>query len=118
MKRNPLIPFLFIAVVAVFAMIILSFQGHNKAEQIANGDKGTETANVKPEDIVQQTCISCHGENLKGGVGPDLTKVGSRYSADEIKGILMNGKGGGMPAGLVPAEQAGEVAKWLAETHK
>lgn len=118
MRRNPLLPFLFIAIVAIVAMVILSFQGNNKATELANSSKLSEEVASNPEDIVMQTCVSCHGENLKGSMGPDLTKVGSKYSTEEIKDILLNGKGTAMPAGLVTAEQANEVAKWLAETHK
>lgn len=118
MKRNPLLPFVAIAAIAVVAMVILSFQGYNKSKQMANGESQVESTSAEPKDIVQETCISCHGENLKGGVGPDLTKVGSRLSEEDIKGILINGKDGGMPAGLVSAEEAGELARWLAETYK
>ncbi len=120
MKRNPLVPFAVIAIIAVLAMVILSFQGHNKGAELANGENQMKNAvaDAKPEEIVKQTCISCHGENLEGAVGPDLTKIGSRYSAKEIQDILLNGKNGGMPAGLVPADQAEDIAKWLAETYK
>ncbi|MFX3623801.1 MAG: cytochrome c550 [Ectobacillus sp.] len=117
MKRNPLIPFALIAVLGIGLMFLLSFQGLNKGKELAeakkNGGKTTQAA-AKPEDIVKQSCVSCHGEQLQGGVGPSLQKVGSKLSKDDIQNIIVNGKGN-MPAGLVPADQAAKVADWLAK---
>jgi len=81
-------------------------------------DNGSETKNTADagdaSKIFNQKCSTCHGGDLKGGVGPDLTKVGSRYSKDEILGIIKNGKSGGMPAGLISGDDADKVATWLA----
>ncbi|MGM9987884.1 MAG: cytochrome c550 [Bacillaceae bacterium] len=116
MKKNPLIPFALIAFIGIVMMVILSYQGLHKADQLAKEkDKPKATASAKPEDIVNGSCTSCHGGNLEGGMGPKLSDVGSRLNADQIKDVLMNGKGSGMPAGLVPADQVDKVAKWLAE---
>jgi quinoprotein glucose dehydrogenase len=43
------------------------------------------------------TCQSCHGENMKGGVGPNLVNAGQRVDFEEFKKILANGRGS-MPA--------------------
>ncbi|WP_462410985.1 cytochrome c551 [Neobacillus sp. Marseille-QA0830] len=75
-------------------------------------DKGGDTASDAAK-IFNQKCSSCHGENLKGGMGPDLTKVGSRYSEDEIRNIIKNGKGA-MPPNVVEGDDADQVSKWLA----
>ena len=53
-----------------------------------------------PEDIYNQSCISCHGGNYEGGAGPELLGVDSRLSQEEVKEVLQNGKGI-MPANLV-----------------
>ncbi len=68
----------------------------------------------KPEDIVKQSCTSCHGDQLQGAVGPNLQKIGGKLSKDEIKEILSKGKGN-MPANIVPADQAAKVADWLSK---
>lgn len=116
MKRNPLIPFALIAALGIAVMLLISLKGAKQADEIANGDKKqTETASTKPDEIYAQTCVSCHGDQLQGAVGPALKKVGSKYSEDEIKNILQNGKEGGMPGGLVSGPQLEAVAKWLAE---
>ncbi|WP_110112509.1 cytochrome c551 [Bacillus sp. CGMCC 1.16541] len=65
------------------------------------------------EKLFQQSCASCHGNNLEGGVGPNLTKVGNKYSEDEIENIIINGQGS-MPKGLLKGEEATKVAEWLA----
>lgn len=45
-----------------------------------NGGKPAQTAS-KPEDIVKQSCTSCHGDQLQGAVGPNLQKI--RWEAFE-----------------------------------
>jgi cytochrome c551 len=75
---------------------------------------GTSTASAgDAQKIFSQKCSACHGDNLEGKVGPNLTKVGSRYSKAQILDILKNGKSGGMPAGLVSGADADKVATWL-----
>ena len=77
-------------------------------------DTGTETASSDAgAKIFNQKCSSCHGGDLTGGMGPNLTKVGSRYSKDEILNIIANGKGQ-MPAKVITGDDANQVAEWLA----
>ncbi|MGP4067706.1 cytochrome c550 [Halobacillus sp. B29] len=121
MRRNPVIPFAIIAVLGIVAMIIVSAAGINQREAIQNEEENggeqqqEETANANPEEMFQSQCASCHGGNLEGGTGPNLTEVGSRYSAEEIQDIIVNGKGSAMPAGLYTGEKAAALAEWLAE---
>ncbi|ASF39934.1 cytochrome C [Halobacillus halophilus] len=121
MRRNPVIPFAIIAVLGIVAMIIVSAAGINQREAIQNEEENggeqqqEETTNANPEEMFQSQCASCHGGNLEGGTGPNLTEVGSRYSAEEIQDIIVNGKGSAMPAGLYTGEKAAALAKWLAE---
>nr|WP_275695530.1 cytochrome c [Fredinandcohnia sp. SECRCQ15] len=82
-------------------------------------DKGTTdsggAATASAEDIVKDKgCIACHGGDLSGGAGPDLTKVGSKYSKDEIADIIKNGKGSMQPQNLSD-EETSTVATWLSE---
>ena len=110
-KSNPLIPFLLIAVLGIGLMFLLSFKGLGDAEDLAKekeggGEEKTEETASNPEDIYASTCASCHGGNLEGGVGPKLQGVSSKYSVEEIAGIIENGKEGGMPGGLVPDDDS------------
>ena len=64
----------------------------------------------------QAGCIACHAVDMSGGGGPALTDVGARLSADEIKEVIVNGRGG-MPAGLFTGsdEELDDLASFLAE---
>lgn len=82
-------------------------------EASEGGSTTTETAG-SAEEIVQQSCIGCHGRELEGGSGPNLQEVGAKYSEEEIKSIIINGQGA-MPKGLLEDADAEVVAAWLAE---
>ncbi|PLR67992.1 cytochrome c551 [Bacillus sp. UMB0893] len=87
--------------------------GDDTQEEPKDGSGSKDTANA--EEIVQQNCISCHGQNLEGGgAAPNLTKVGAKYDQKKIEGIINNGQGG-MPGGLISESDATVVAEWLAE---
>ncbi|MBT2581696.1 cytochrome c551 [Planococcus sp. ISL-109] len=74
----------------------------------------TETTTVDAEQVIQQNCISCHGENLEGaGNFPALNDVGSRLSEEEILAIIENGAGA-MPANIIQGEEAQVVSEYLA----
>ncbi|RFU65735.1 cytochrome c550 [Peribacillus glennii] len=117
MNRNPIMPFVIIMVFGIGLMFMLSFKGLGDAKDLAKekegGEKKTEqTASAKPEDIYQQNCVSCHGDQYQGGVGPALKGIGSKLSEDEVKNTIQNGKGA-MPAGLVPEENLDAMAKFV-----
>ncbi|MGJ7920295.1 cytochrome c551 [Neobacillus sp. LXY-4] len=80
------------------------------------GDSAKDTAGsaVDPEKLYSQKCSSCHATDLKGGVGPDLTQVGSRLSKDEIEKVIVDGRNA-MPKGQLTGADATAVAGWLAE---
>lgn len=76
---------------------------------------GTTTASGEDaETIYKAQCIACHAADLSGGVGPNLTNVGSRLSTDEISSRIHNG-GGGMPAfkGTLSDDQINTLVNWL-----
>lgn len=120
MKKN-ILPFGIIAIVGIFAAIIVFYVGVHQREdiQLAEENGGEEVAEegevaTDPEGIFKNSCASCHGDDLSGVSGPDLTKVGSELSADEIQTIIMEGQGN-MPGGLVNAEEADLLSEWLSE---
>ncbi|ASI36258.1 MULTISPECIES: cytochrome c551 [unclassified Exiguobacterium] len=86
-----------------------------KEDTSMNDDSSKTESAVDAEKIFANNCASCHGNNLEGNVGPNLTKVGSKYSSEEIQDIIKNGKGQ-MPAGILKEdEEIVAVADWLAE---
>lgn len=122
MNRNAILPFAIIAIVGVLAVVILSFVGlEQRADRQLAEEGGTEQTDgtggevaTDPEAIFQSNCAACHGADLSGGMGPDLTTIGSTYSSEEIVEIINNGKGQ-MPPVKVAAEEATLLADWLAE---
>lgn len=75
----------------------------------------TSPTEVDAEAVVNQSCISCHGENLEGrGQFPKLADVGSRLTEEEILEVITKGRGA-MPAGIIQGAEAEAVAAWLAE---
>src|SRR5699024_191770 len=63
---------------------------HNNAANNEHGN-GDSVETAAAEDVFERNCASCHGNDLSGGAGPDLTSIGSDYDADEIGDIIENG---------------------------
>ncbi|HLR65671.1 cytochrome c551 [Virgibacillus alimentarius] len=85
-----------------------------ETEENGAEEEGGTVDTAAAEEIFESNCASCHGADLSGGAGPDLTKAGADHSADEIKDIIQNGKGS-MPAQQVSEDDATTLADWLAE---
>jgi mono/diheme cytochrome c family protein len=68
------------------------------------------------ETIYKQSCIACHGTDLEGKVGPNLQKVGSKLTDQQLYKLVQNGKGG-MPAfkSSLKDDEIANLARWLAE---
>jgi len=47
----------------------------------------------KVKSLYASTCQTCHGENMKGGVGPSLVNAGQYIFYGEFKDIILNGQG-------------------------
>ncbi|MUK87104.1 c-type cytochrome [Ornithinibacillus sp. L9] len=121
MRKNPVIPYAMIAVIGILTVIVLSFIGVNQRDQLAEGEHGEATQNEEgetttdPEAIYETNCAMCHGGDLTGGMGPDLTQVGAELSADEISNIIVNGQGD-MPAqGHLSEGEVSSLVEWLSE---
>lgn len=121
MKRN-IVPFGIIAIVGIFAVIIVSAVGAGQRDEIRQADEDggenqeevQEEASTDPEEIFANSCANCHGADLTGDMGPDLTTIGGKMTEDEIEGIIVEGQGA-MPGNLVGPEEAAILAEWLGE---
>lgn len=106
-----------IVIGSVLMMLALSGCGAGK-DQNANPDSGATTRpeNAAAETLYQKNCLSCHGGNLQGGMGPDLRKIGASLGTEEIEAIIADGKGK-MPQfkSRLDEKEIGELAGWLAE---
>lgn len=120
MKAKPLLPFAIIAVIGIFLMVSLSLIGQGKrAEMYADGEEGAveeveefDDPIAAGEELAQGSCIGCHGGDLTGQAGPDITALEGTYSAEEITEIILNGKGG-MPPIPVNDVEADAIAQYL-----
>lgn len=125
MKKNPVIPYAIIAVIGILAVIVLSTAGVGQRADIQKADKGSENTEQQdkkdeggsddPNEIFQANCAACHGSDLTGQVGPNLTKIGSQLSADDIANIIHKGKGNMPPQTQVGDDEAKTLAKWLSK---
>ena len=113
MKRNAIVPYILIMVMGVLLVAGVStiaiFYSKEAAE--ADGTPEEEVA-LSPEEIYTQSCMVCHGENYEGAMGPALTGLGDRLSEDEIRDVLVNGRGA-MPGNLIPGEALDDMIEWL-----
>lgn len=118
MQKNPIVPFILIFAFGIGLIFFLSIMGVEKKADIAEGHEegGTKTEETEGDasefdpEVAQGKCIGCHGGDLSGGVGPAL--VGTSLSKEEITEILINGKGAGMPAGLLPGQEE-QMAEYI-----
>lgn len=114
----------------VLAIVLSACSENSKKSESDNVDKapveskdtnsdsaeGNKVDTEKAEEVFQNNCALCHGSDLTGGAGPNLTEVGSRYSKEEITEIINNGKNNGrMPAEVVTGDNVDLIASWLAQ---
>lgn len=97
----------------------------DQAAQDGEVDQGESTSIVEDiplnvaaaEEVYSKNCLSCHGDQLQGGVGPELATIGASRSQEELAGAIMNGIGAMMPAfkDHLTAEDISHLSKWLSE---
>lgn len=98
----------------VFPAILLMGACGAGGDHSDSSDTNNESAG-NAEDLYQESCIGCHGQNLEGSSGPGLQEVGAKYTESEIEDIINNGRGSNMPGGLVNEKEAEALAQWLSE---
>lgn len=90
----------------IIIFVSIFIVGCGKDEGAANmGD-------IDAENLYQQKCSNCHGMDLKGDTAADLSKIGAKYSKEEIEQIILKGKSS-MPKKLYEGAEAEAIAKWL-----
>lgn len=108
MKNNPLIPYVLIMAFGIGLIFFMSFEGAADKNS-ADVDSGA-TAELNGEEIAQKNCISCHGGDLTGGMGPSLIGL----DPEHVKEVALNGtESGGMPAILKTEAEAQAVADYI-----
>ncbi|OLO38905.1 cytochrome C551 [Alkalihalophilus pseudofirmus] len=103
MKGRPLFPFAIIAIAGILLMLVLSFQGL-LASQADEGEAEEEIVIEDPiaagEELVQRSCISCHGQDLQGlASNPAINALEGKFTEEEIVQIIFGQyEGVSMPA--------------------
>lgn len=116
MKNNPIIPYILIMAFGIGLIFFMSLQGVGNQAEIANGDEvttengGGATAGDAGGEALVSSCISCHGGDLKGNIGPSL--IGK--DAEHIVDVLTNGiPGTPMTPGLKTGAEAQAIADYI-----
>lgn len=80
----------------------------------ASSDDQKQTAVSAGEKLYKKSCLQCHGEDLSGDAGPDISTVGGKLTEAKILKVVKNGRGM-MPSNLLSDKDAKVISKWLAE---
>lgn len=107
--------------IGLFVLALVLVACGNEPEDNGGNDAGSDEAQPEEtedsgdgEEVYQESCASCHGDDLEGENGPALDTIGADMSKDEILDQIEEG-GDGMPAEIVEGDEADAVAEWLAE---
>ncbi|MCA0987023.1 c-type cytochrome [Guptibacillus algicola] len=75
--------------------------------------KSTDLTSVKADngnELYQRMCASCHGGQLEGSVGPNLTNLKSSETYESIYNFLINEE---LHSDLISEEETSLIAEWL-----
>ncbi|WP_312475779.1 c-type cytochrome [Neobacillus sp.] len=118
MKRPLATGFMLLALASIVFLTWQSVATHDWAAAERQGKIVAKVDIDKTSDgykiASDNTCITCHGDNLQGGPGaPSL--IGTGLSADEVAKIAKDGKGGKMPAGIFKgdADQLKQLSEFI-----
>lgn len=108
MKNNPIIPYILIMAFGIGLIFFMSLDGAGKNKEEAGAT--TENAEAGGAELVA-SCISCHGGDLKGGMGPALVGQDPAHIVD----VLVNGLAGSnfMKPGMKTEAEAQAIADYI-----
>jgi mono/diheme cytochrome c family protein len=78
------------------------------------GDEATLKAAGQGRAVFAANCASCHGNDARGGSGPDLTTIGARNGGFERLRVasLIDGRRDGLKGGPMPSWCQGLQHSW------
>jgi|SRR5690625_4563714 len=99
-------------VILVLVVLLAGCSGNSQSKDTELG--GQSASSETGDDIYKKSCATCHGGELEGVSGPSLVSIGDKYSQEDIKDIINNGKGNMFPVNL-PADEIDALVDWLTE---
>jgi len=80
----------------------------------APASPASQGAGPDAQALYKSNCLSCHGANLEGKIGPALAAIGGKLDQAQIAAKINNG-GGGMPAfkSSLKEQDVQALAAWL-----
>jgi menaquinol-cytochrome c reductase cytochrome b/c subunit len=116
-------------VLTLLLMIWLTYEAEVQHEEVLahapkpvdKSEMPADTTIVDPNDpgaeVFKQSCAGCHGQDLKGTMGPYLLGVGNKYDAAKLEEVITKGFPPNMPpgGGLADKQKIKQVAEWLAK---
>ncbi|MBW7456199.1 c-type cytochrome [Paenibacillus sepulcri] len=113
--------FVLVCIAGALCVGLLLFNLPAKEEETAGNEPPAVSIPDTPvdaqaaEEVFKSNCVACHGDQLQGGMGPNLTAVGSSMDKESIYTQIVQG-GNGMPGfeGKLTDEEIANLAKWLA----
>lgn len=108
MKNNPLIPYVLIMAFGIGLIFFMSVGSGGQKEHAEEGGESTGTEAT----VDVSSCVSCHGGDLTGGMGPSLVGLDSAHIVD----VLVNGLEGSnfMTPGMKSEAEAQAIADHIA----
>jgi mono/diheme cytochrome c family protein len=99
---------------AVCLSLAACLAGCGGGDQSQRPRQAADAGQTDAETIYKRNCMSCHGGNLEGKMGPALQKAGSKWTKEQITDILREGKNG-MPSfkNRLDEQQIETLAAWL-----
>lgn len=107
----------FFAACALAIVLMFTLPGKEEVAEEAKPTMPEVTLDAgQAEALVKANCISCHGDQLQGGVGPALANIGGQDDLEKIYSTIVKGKGG-MPSfkGKLQDAEIANIAMWLSE---
>ncbi|WP_010277806.1 c-type cytochrome [Paenibacillus senegalensis] len=105
-----------LAAVLIGSMLLTACGGQSGESNDAPPGTTSIEASQEVRTLLQNNCMSCHGPDLQGRVGPSLQTIGSLLSREELYTVIADGTRA-MPGfkDRLEEQEMEALADWLAD---